>query len=287
MSIRKILVPASGEDGDAVALSAALKLAERFGAQIEALHVQASGDAALPFLGDTASGAVIEEIIDRIEEEAKKRAAKARSGFDKWREKAGLLEGAKPGGISASAVYRQETGDRDGLLGLHARCSDLIVVRAATSEDDAAVAADIEVILMGSGRPVLLVPAELSPNFANKVVAAWNDSVESARALAAALPLLEKADSVTVASVSTGEKDTPDLEMVSQYLTAHGIAASTTVIEAGDEEISDVLIQHARRHDGALLVMGAYSHSRLREQVLGGVTQDILDFTEIPVLLIH
>ena len=287
MSIRKILVPVSGEDGDAVALSAALKLAERFGAQIEALHVQASGDAALPFLGDTASGAVIEEIIDRIEEEAKKRAAKARSGFDKWREKAGLPEGAKPGGISASAVYRQETGDRDGLLGLHARCSDLIVVRAATSEDDAAVAADIEVILMGSGRPVLLVPAELSPNFANKVVAAWNDSVESARALAAALPLLEKADSVTVASVSTGEKDTPDLEMVSQYLTAHGIAASTTVIEAGDEEISDVLIQHARRHDGALLVMGAYSHSRLREQVLGGVTQDILDFTEIPVLLIH
>ncbi len=70
-------------------------------------------------------------------------------------------------------------------------------------------------------------------------------------------------------------------------MNAHGAVADTSVIDAGTEEISNILIQHTRRHDGALLVMKANSHSRLREQVLGGVTQDILDYTEVPVLLVH
>ena len=81
MSIRKILVPLSGNDGDALALDAATHLANKLGARIEGLHVQASGDAALPFLSDTASGAVIEEILDRIEAESEGLAEKAESGF--------------------------------------------------------------------------------------------------------------------------------------------------------------------------------------------------------------
>ena len=74
MSIRKILVPLSGKDGDAIALDAAARLAAQFEAGIEGLHVSASSDAALTFLGDTASGAGIEDILDRIEEEAEKNA---------------------------------------------------------------------------------------------------------------------------------------------------------------------------------------------------------------------
>ena len=110
MSIRKILVPLAGNDGDALALDAATHLANKHGARIEGLHVQASGDAALPFLGDTASGAVIEEILDRIEAEAKSLADKAESGFRTWAEKASFPSGAAPSFIGT-------TGDRDGLFG--------------------------------------------------------------------------------------------------------------------------------------------------------------------------
>lgn len=280
MSIRKILVPLTGNNGDALALDAATYMANKLGARITGLHVRSSGDAALPFLGDTASGAVIEEIFDRIEAEAESLAKKAESAFRTWADKAAL-----PGGVAPS--YIEASGDRDGLLATHARRCDLIVVRGPASEDDAGIATDIEAVLMGSGRPVLLVPEKVSENIAHKVIVAWNDSVESSRATAAAMPLLEVADSVTVAGIKTHADDTLHLEPIADWINAHGAVADTSVIDAGNEEISDILIQHTRRYDGALLVMGAYSHSQFREQVLGGVTQDILDYTEVPVLLVH
>ena len=79
--------------------------------------------------------------------------------------------------------------------------------------------------------------------------------------LAAAMPLLEAADSVTVAAVRLSADDTFDLEPVADWIKAHGAKAGTSIIDAGNEEISDVLIQHARRHDGALL-----GHGRIQSQ---------------------
>ena len=122
MSIRKILVPLTGNNGDALALDAATYMANKLGARITGLHVRSSGDAALPFLGDTASGAVIEGIFDRIEAEAESLAKKAESAFRTWADKAAL-----PGGVAPS--YIEASGDRDGLLATHARRCDLIVVR--------------------------------------------------------------------------------------------------------------------------------------------------------------
>lgn len=280
MSIRKILVPLSGDSGDTIALDAAAMLASRHNGEIEALHVRASGQAALPFIGDTVSGAVIEEIIDRIEDESEQRAKAAADSFAAWKDKASLPDGCE-------ANYVQASGDRDGELAAHARCNDMIVMRSPSSEDDAGLAADIETVLLGSGRPLLLVPKKVSEGFATKVILAWNDSVESARAMAAAMPLIEGADAVTVAAVRVDADGTPDLNPVVHLARSHGAEANASIIDADGQEISDVLVQHTKRHAGALLVMGAYSHNRLKEQVLGGVTQDILDFTEVPVLLIH
>jgi nucleotide-binding universal stress UspA family protein len=279
MSIRKILVPLAGNDGDVLALDAATYIANKLGAQITGLHVRSSGDAAIPFLGVTASGAVIEEILDRIEAVPESLAKKVESGFRTWADKATLSSGT-------TSSFVEISGDRDGLLAAHARRSDLIVMRGLITEDDAGIAADIEAVAMDSGRPVLLLPEKVSENLANKIIVAWNDSVESSRA-AGAMPLLKAADSVTVAGIKIHVDDTLNLEPIADWIKSHGAEVGVSIIGANNEEISDVLIQHTRRHDGALLVMGAYSHSRLREQVLGGVTQDILDYTEVPVLLIH
>lgn len=279
MSIRKILVPVNGDAGDKTALDAAAGVAAQMHARVCALHVKTSGDAALPFMGDTVSGAVIDDIIDRIEIEAEARSEKAAANFDKWRNDGHAGTG--------ESDFLQETGDRDTLLSRHARCSDLVVMKAANDESAAAAAADIETVLLSGGRPILLVPDAITDDFANKVVVGWNDSVESARALAAAMPFIEAADAVTLVSVQREGEDGADLAPVAAYLSNHNVEASTTVIDPKDLEISDALVEHARRHHGTLLVMGAYSHSRLKEQILGGVTQDILDLTEVPVLLVH
>lgn len=286
MSIQRILVPLRGDAQDVTALDIAYTLAGRFSSHVDALHVQAAGETALPFLGDTTSGAVIEEIIDRIEEEAEKRAQKVTRQFEEWCRNSSIQPTDKLAGIHPSVRFTNIKGDRDRTLASAARCSDLIILRPA-SEENIEAAAETETVLMESGRPVLIAPKAVAAGFANKVIVAWNDSVESARALAAAMPFITRADAVTIATVSDKNGDAVDLNPVSDLLKTHGVEASTIVIDADGEETSDVLTQHARRHVGALLVMGAYSHSRFKEQIFGGVTQDVLDFTEVPTLLIH
>lgn len=287
MSIKSILVPLTGLEADRRALEAAAKLARRWDAHIDVLHIRADGNAALPFLGETASGALIEEIIDRIEKDAAERAKKARAAFAGWRETSGLAERETPGGDGPSCAFIDASSGRDALLGDYSRCADITIFDGGSARDNPSVAADIETVLMSSGRPLLLVPAEVAADFGGRAVVAWNDSVESASAVAAAMPMLLRADSVTVVAVTEGESETTDLSGIERYLAWHGIKAVVAEIEAGDRPISEVLMERARRHEGAILVMGAYTHSRFREQVFGGVTQDVLDLAEIPVLMVH
>ena len=53
------------------------------------------------------------------------------------------------------------------------------------------------------------------------------------------------------------------------------------------QRVSDILLTEAMQMSADLLVMGAFSHSRLREFVLGGVTRDILSSAALPVLMAH
>ena len=59
------------------------------------------------------------------------------------------------------------------------------------------------------------------------------------------------------------------------------------LLTASSGSISGRLQAEAREADTQLLVLGAYSHSRLRESIFGGVTDDILTATRIPVLMAH
>lgn len=286
MSIKSILVPLTGLEADRHALDAAARLARRWDAHVDALHIRADGNAALPFLGDTASGALIEDIIDRIEKDATDRAKKARAGFAAWRDASGLAEREKPGGDGPSCAFIDTSGGRDVLLGEYSRCADVTIFNGSAARDNASVAADIETVLMSSGRPLLLVPADVADDFGSKAVVAWNDSVESASAVGAAMPMLLRADSVTVVTVAEKNEAT-DLSGIERYLAWHGIKAVAAAVEASGRPISEVLMERARRHESAILVMGAYTHSRFREQVFGGVTQDVLDLAEVPVLMVH
>ena len=286
MSIKVILVPLTGLDSDGSALDAAAKLARRWDAHVDVLHIRSDGNAALPFLGDTASGALIEDIIDRIEKDAVARAKKARESFGRWREAAKLPERDSAQGSGPSCAFIDASGGRDTLLGEYARCSDLTLFSSAAAADNASVAADVETVLMSGGRPLLLVPNKVGDDFGSKAVVAWNDSTESANAVSAAMPMLLRADAVSVVAV-TEDDEKRDLSGIERYLAWHGVKASCANVNAGERPVSEVLTARARRNKGSILVMGAYTHSRFREQVFGGVTQDILDLAEVPVLMIH
>lgn len=145
-----------------------------------------------------------------------------------------------------------------------------------------------EGLVFASGRPVMLLPDTTQVDVIDHVVIAWDGSRASARAVADAHPFLERASEITVVTV-LGEKAIreKDAERLTRELQKRGYPATGDAIRAEDCAISETLQEHALEIGGQLLVMGGYGHSRIRDFVLGGATNGILDDLRLPVLLSH
>jgi len=144
-----------------------------------------------------------------------------------------------------------------------------------------------EHVALGSGRPVLVVPfAGQFKTLGSRVLAAWNGSREAARAFADALPVMQRAEKVTVMAQTAPDADAPAFEALEGWLTRHGVKA-VFAHEASDLETGDLLLSRAADLDIDLIVMGCYGHSRLTERVLGGATRSLLTQMTAPVLMAH
>jgi nucleotide-binding universal stress UspA family protein len=139
--------------------------------------------------------------------------------------------------------------------------------------------------------PVLVVPGDQKGfDATGPVLVGWNGASEAAIALRAALPLLEKASAVYLASVSEeNERDRYDFPPVSgaEYLSRHGIECEMVDIPRGEAPIGEALSSAAQMRKCTCMVMGAYGHSRLAELLLGGVTRQALTDPQLPILLAH
>lgn len=178
------------------------------------------------------------------------------------------------------------------LAAMHARHVDLVVLgRSAKAMPDAerAVFGDL---LLGSGRPVLLVPADVRwSGRLEKVVVAWRPTVESTRALHDSMPLLRRAAAVEVLMVDpevgdTGHPQLPGAD-IATHLARHGLKVELRTIPRSAESHGGAILRHCREAGAQMLVAGGYGHSRLRQQVFGGVTRELFEQTTIPVLFSH
>ena len=165
--------------------------------------------------------------------------------------------------------------------------------RGQAEQDDILAIRDLmtEAVLFESGRPVLAVPY-IGPDEAKirNVIVAWDGRREASRAANEALPLLSKAETVSVVvvgdsapSARTGEPGA-DLAL---HLTRHGVNVSVKRISDAGIDVTNALLSHAADSEADLIVMGGYGHSRLREFVLGGATRGILGSMTLPVLMAH
>ncbi len=173
----------------------------------------------------------------------------------------------------------------------HARSADVVVAaQHDPDKDDIDVTRVLEQLLIDSGRPVLMVPyAGDHVDFGKNITLAWNASRESARACAAALPLLKMAEKVTVLWVNPQSEngDTMDVpgSEIAKYLSRHGISAEIDNSRTRLPEVGDEILSRVSDNGSDLLVMGAYGHSRLRELVFGGASRHILKNMTVPVLM--
>jgi nucleotide-binding universal stress UspA family protein len=269
MAYRTILLELVDDAQSEARIRCGCRLAERFRAELVALHVSlppmaplAYGEGAA-YVGPEAFEAQREAnrlVRERVEAAFRRACARAR--------------------LPAQELY--DEGDPGEIIAEAARTVELTV--AAQADGDAAlVRHPIDQVILGAGGPVLMLPrAGWAEPLGRRVVVAWNGSREASRALKDALPFLVAAEAVTV--VAAGEAAGVGLEGAAALLRRHAVAAVTRQVEFGPHPAGAVLLDAAAEAGGDLLVMGAYGHSRLREIVLGGATREVLRGAGLPVL---
>lgn len=139
--------------------------------------------------------------------------------------------------------------------------------------------------LLYSGKPVLILPQAPVSSVGKRLLVAWNESVEAACAVAAARPLLTRAESVHICSCGPENRLGPKSASLAQYLTFWSVKCTRSVTKGLD--IPKEIEEACKKADSDLIVMGAYSRSRMRELVFGGVTQHMLFHTTSPVFALH
>ena len=188
---------------------------------------------------------------------------------------------------TVSASWCEEIDSPASRLMLHARHSDLVVL-ARPHHVDYMPSMLIEDLLMGSGRPIVIAPESAPKGAIDTVVVGWKETPAAARALTAAMPLLERAKKVVLVSVTEDDSTVPQaLKHLVWQLAWHGIAALTHIVRGKGGETPAVLAQAAAEFHGDLLVVGGYGHRPLREFVFGGVTQALIENAKLPVFMLH
>lgn len=285
MSIRKILVPVDGTDATRFSLETAFLLGRDVEAHIEALHVRADPRLAVPLVGEGMSGAMIEELIELTEKETAARAVRAREMFDLARESSGLPVSEIPSKTGPTTSWMEVVGAEEEIVVQRGRLADLLVVARPTALAENPSAVTFNAALFESGRPVLVAPLDPPQSLGRRVAISWNGSAQAARAVSAALPLLTRAEAVLILNVDTDDTAGEGAAGLTEFLAWHGVSAEHRAAPKGDGPVGAAIIQACA--DADLLVMGAYTHSRLRQLILGGVTRHVLERATLPLLMAH
>lgn len=183
-----------------------------------------------------------------------------------------------------------QVGGLTTLIGMRARFSDLVVLTRPYGDDAPPDGEAVTEAALFEGRaPVLISPNRgLPADFGKKVMIAWNQTEEAMTAVRRAMPFLVAAESVEITVVDPSphgpERSDPGGALC-QMLTRHGVNASIAVLARTMPTTSEILNHRAIEIGADLIVMGAYSHSRFREAILGGTTRSMLGKTGLPILM--
>ena len=286
--IKTILVPATGSETDVPVFASALAVARPFAAHLDFLHVQVDAAAMVISMASEGGGAaMVGGLIEQIETEASQREEKAKQLFQSFCERQQLaLADAPTDRPGLSAQWHREIGVERYWFTEYARTADLVVV-GRPAEAEGAALDTIEAALIEGGRPVFIPPAPPLATLPETIVIAWKSTPEAARAVTAAMPFLAIAKQVQILTVAE-EADASDEEAARLVasLRWHGFQASARQLQPDTQGAAETLLT-AAGEQAALVVMGAYGHSRLREWMFGGFTRHVLRDAKVPVLLAH
>jgi len=274
--IRNILVHLDGPDRAEERLLLGRQLAAVHGASVRVLYAAVPAALIVPLAGE-AAGLMAEALVAFDEE----RRLRARRVFDACLRQPGI----RASWSEVSDIAAQGTFARSAMY-----CDLMVLGQHDPSQTGGGVPRHfVEGVLMQSGKPAIVVPytGPVGTSF-DTVVIAWKETAEAARAVAAAIPLLKRAERVHVLSWGTEpvgvDSPWPDLP---GYLALHGITSEWERDGPEQPGVGEQILSRCADLSADLLVMGCYGHARAREWMLGGASRTLLESMTLPVLMAH
>jgi nucleotide-binding universal stress UspA family protein len=272
---KSILLHLDSSASSVVRSQAARSVAEAFDAEVTALYCVTPALMRYPYSLES-MGQVVAD-LQRLDDERK---ARTREVFENLR--------------AGSSRLRWEESESPWSFRERSLYADLVILGRqlgsdAKGEDPGSGDVPFDFVphvLVRSGRPALVIPPHGPVNpMGNTILVAWKQTRESARAVAAALPWLQRARNVHVVSYDADNQ--LDAALLQKQLEGHGVSAEFHRSGSGSREVGESLLSRASELKADLLVMGCYGHSRSYEWVLGGATKTILQSTTVPVFMVH
>lgn len=275
MRFKTIVAILQNEQDAERVLDCAIPLATRFQSHLIGIHAEA-----LPVPFTSATGFPDTEFLQVSADMSRERADRLQAVF---------LKHIEDSGLSFEWRSLESFSGDSALTGISSvRTADLII--AAQRESGGDPSADVDTLVYDAGRPVLVVPhsGPLVTTF-KRVLLAWNGSKEAARAAFDALPFIieaEKTDIVVIDPPDTLD-ESPEAAgtEIAAALSRHGATVSVSVLNSGGISVDDVIQTRVAETGADLLVLGAYSHSWLRQLLFGGVTRTVLRTAPVAAFL--
>ncbi len=278
MKLRALLPLITHPDPNSDAVAAhAVAVARKLGAELHALAVNVD----IPPVSNALSNLLLDlpNKIREAEELSRQRGAHLLDLVGKEATTAGVAFSREE--ISTGLAFLFETAATS------ARYFDIELVGWEKGNPTSRAAA--EAVIFGAGRPTVLLPEHRDVDGLGHIAIAWDGSRVAARAVADAQPLLANCEQVSVITI-VGEKPLDEVdagEHLAEGLRMRGLRATAIRVEATDAPVGLTLQEEAIQLGAGLLVMGGYGHSRVRDFILGGATEAVLDDLRLPVLLSH
>jgi nucleotide-binding universal stress UspA family protein len=225
--------------------------------------------------------------IESYEEEDNREADRVRTMFESFMQDKGVPK-AGLGMSGLSFGWWDDAASGDSIVGSYGRVFDVIALSRPDALTTGLYHRALEAALFESGRPILLAPPTRPKQIATNILIAWNGSTEQTRAIAFGMPLLHRAEHVTVLTIPGGQGvPGPSGNEMTLYLKRNGIPASLQTVELNGRSTGETILSVASDQKCDLLIKGAYTQSRLRQLIFGGATRNILSHAQLPVLMAH
>jgi nucleotide-binding universal stress UspA family protein len=177
------------------------------------------------------------------------------------------------------------------MIGYYTSFTDLLVVSQPLNADQKkqhSLITSPERLLLGSGRPVLIIPAFGSfPHIGERIMVAWKAGPKASRAMHDAMPLLQSAKHVNMVSISKAAFKPGEGERLTRYLARHKVTAEVEQIPPGDLRVGDTLLNLVADDNIDLMVLGVHITTKRGQLDMGEIASYLLGQMTVPMLLSH